>query len=189
MNKKLFERKISSEKIFKGEIVELYVDKVKLPNNKIVTREKVTHPGAVCIVPISKEGKIMLVKQFRYPLGITLLEIPAGKLGKNEDPRDCAIRELKEEIGAEGGRIIHLIDFYTSPGFCDEILYLYLALNFEKKENNLDDEFLEVFELKLTDAPSFIENGKIKDAKTIIGILLARDYFSRRVKIDKKSKK
>jgi len=96
MNKELFERKISSERIFKGEIVELYVDKVKLPNNKIVTREKVTHPGAVGIVPISKEGKIMLVKQFRYPPGITLLEIPAGKLGKGEDPRDCAARELTE---------------------------------------------------------------------------------------------
>ena len=190
MNKKLFEKKISSEKIFKGEIVELYVDKVKLPNNKIVTREKVTHPGAVGIVPISKEGKIMLVKQFRYPLGSTLLEIPAGKLGKGEDPRDCAIRELKEEIGAEGGRLIHLVDFYTSPGFCDEILYLYLALDFEKKENNLDDdEFLEVFELKLIDAPSFIENGNIKDAKTIIGILLSRDYLSRMVKIGEKSKK
>jgi len=180
MNKKLFEIKISSEKIFKGKIVELYVDKVKLPNNKIVTREKVTHPGAVCIVPITKEGKIMLVKQFRYPTDSTLLEIPAGKLGSGEDPRNCAARELKEEIGAEGGRLIHLADFYTSPGFCDELMYLYLALGFEKKENNLeDDEFLEVFELKLEDAHSFIGSGKIKDAKTIIGILLARDYLSR----------
>jgi len=186
MNKKLFEEKISSEKIFKGKIIELYVDKVKLPNNKIVTREKVTLPGAACIVPISKEGKIMLVKQFRYPPGSILLEIPAGKLGKGEDPRDCAARELKEEIGAEGGRLIHLVDFYTSPGFCDEILYLYLALDFERKENNPDDdEFLEIFELKLEDAASFIENGKIKDAKTIIGILLAGDYLSRSVKIDK----
>ena len=190
MNKELFERKISSERIFKGEIVELYVDKVKLPNNKIVTREKVTNPGAVGIVPISKEEKIMLVKQFRYPPGITLLEIPAGKLGKGEDPRDCAVRELKEEIGAEGGRLIHLVDFYTSPGFCDEILYLYLALDFEKKENNPDDdEFLEVLELKFRDASSFIKNGKIKDAKTIIGILLAEDYLSRRVKISEKGKK
>ena len=190
MNKELFERKISSERIFKGEIVELYVDKVKLPNNKIVTREKVAHPGAVGIVPISKEGKIMLVKQFRYPLGSTLLEIPAGKLGKGEDPRDCAARELKEEIGAEGGRLIHLVEFYTSPGFCNEILYLYLAINFEKRGNNLDsDEFLQIVELKMIDALSFIKNGKIKDAKTIIGILLARDYLKRDAKIGEKSKK
>jgi len=190
MNKELFERKISSERIFKGEIVELYFDKVKLPNNKIVTREKVTLLGAACIVPISKEGKIILVEQFRYPTGKTLLEIPAGKLGIGEDSRSCAVRELKEEIGAEGGRLIHLVDFYTSPGFCDEILYLYLALDFERKENNPDDdEFLEIFELKLEDAVSFIEKGKIKDAKTIAGILLARDYLSRSVKIDRKIKK
>jgi len=190
MNKELFERKISSEKIFKGEIVELYVDKVKLPNNKIATREKVTHPGAVGIVPINKEGKIMLVKQFRYPLNSVLLEIPAGKLGKNEAPLDCAARELKEEIGAESGKLVHLITFYTSPGFCNEILYLYLAINFEKRGNNLDnDEFLQIVELKMIDALSFIENGKIKDAKTIIGILLARDYLKRDAKIGEKSKK
>src|SRR4030042_1154736 len=179
MVKELYEKKISSEEIFKGEIVGLYVDRVKLPNNKIVTREKVTHPGAVGIIPVSKEGKIILVKQFRYPLGRVLLEIPAGKLGKNENSRDCAKRELKEEIGAAGGKLIHLTTFYTSPGFCNEILYLYLAIDFERKENNLDeDEFLTVVELKMKDALDYIENGKIKDAKTIIGVLLSRDYLN-----------
>jgi ADP-ribose pyrophosphatase len=189
MNRKLYEKKISSKEIFKGEIVRLFVDKVKLPNNKIAVREKVTHPGAVGIVPINKEGKIILVKQFRYPLNNVLMEIPAGKLGKNEAPLNCARRELREEIGATGGELIHLTTFYTSPGFCDEILYLYLVIDFEKKENNLDDdEFLKVVELKMKDALSYIENGKLKDAKTIIGILLARDYLSGNIKIDKKSK-
>src|SRR4030042_4689127 len=179
MVKELYEKKISSEEIFKGEIVGLYVDRVKLPNNKIVTREKVTHPGAVGIIPVSKDGKIILVKQFRYPLGSVLLEIPAGKLGKNENSMDCARRELKEEIGAAGGKLIHLSTFYTSPGFCDEILYLYLAIDFERKENNLDeDEFLTIVELKLKDALVYIKNGKIKEAKTIIGVLLSRDYLN-----------
>src|SRR4030043_1155887 len=145
--KKLSEKKISSKKIFGGKIIELFVDEVKLPNNKVVTREKVTHPGAVGIVPVNKEGKIMLVEQFRYPLESVLLEIPAGKLEKSESPLECAARELKEEIGATGGKLIHLTTFYTSPGFCDEILYLYLAIDFERKENNLDDdEFLQIVE-------------------------------------------
>jgi len=179
MKKKLFEKKISSKKIFGGKIIELYVDEVELPNNKVVTREKVSHPGAVGIVPLSKEGEIILVKQFRYPPGSVLLEIPAGKLSKNENAADCARRELKEEIGASGGRLIHLSTFYTSPGFCDEILYLYLAIDFERKENNLDeDEFLDVVELRMKDALTYIKNGKIKDAKTIIGILLSRDYLN-----------
>jgi len=179
MKKKLFEKRISSKKIFGGKIIELHVDEVELQNNKVVTREKVTHPGAVGIVPLNKEGKIILVKQFRYPTGSVLLEIPAGKMGKNENAADCARRELKEEIGASGGRLIHLSTFYTSPGFCDEILYLYLAIDFERKENNLDeDEFLDVVELRMKDTLTYIKNGKIKDAKTIIGILLSRDYLN-----------
>lgn len=179
MKKKLFEKKISSKKIFGGKIIELYVDEVELQNNKVVTREKVSHPGAVGIVPLSKEGKIILVKQFRYPTGGVLLEIPAGKMGKNENAADCARRELKEEIGAAGGKLMHLSTFYTSPGFCDEILYLYLATDFERKENNLEeDEFLDVIELKMKDALTYVKNGKIKDAKTIIGIILSRDYLN-----------
>ena len=185
MTKELYERKISSKTIFKGKIVRLYFDKVKLPNNKITTREKVTHPGAVGIVPFNKEGKIILVKQFRYPLGKVLIEIPAGKLDKNETPQSCATRELKEEVGAAGGKLIHLTTFHTSPGFCNEKLYLYLALDFKRKENNLDDdEFLEIIELKLEDAVSLIESGEIKDSKTIIGILLARDYLSGNFKVE-----
>jgi len=177
MKKKLFEKRISSKKIFGGKIIELHVD--ELQNNKVVTREKVTHPGAVGIVPLNKEGKIILVKQFRYPTGSVLLEIPAGKMGKNENAADCARRELKEEIGAAGGKLMHLSTFYTSPGFCDEILYLYLAIDFERKENNPEeDEFLVVVELKMKDALTYIKKGKIKDAKTIIGILLSRDYLN-----------
>jgi len=186
----LYEKKISSKNIFKGKIIKLYLDKVMLPNKRIVTREKVSHPGAVGIVPVNKKGKIILVKQFRYPVESTILEIPAGKLDRDEYPKDCARRELHEEVGAVGGKLIHLVTFYTSPGFSDEVLYLYLALDFERKENNLDDdEFLHVYELDLEDSAALIKDGRIKDAKTIIGILLAIDYLRKSFKIGQKNKK
>jgi len=179
----LFEKKISSKKIFSGKIIELYFDKIKLPNNKIATREKVTHPGAVGIIPVNSQEEVFLVKQYRYPLENILIEIPAGKLDKNESPINCARRELKEEIGAFGGKLIHVSTFYTSPGFCDEILYLYLALDFDVKENNLDhDEFLQIIRIKLEDCLKLIKENKIKDAKTIIGILLAERFLGNGIK-------
>ncbi len=190
MDKDLYEKKISSKEIFKGEIIELYLDKVKLPNNRTATREKVSHPGAVGVVPLDEKGNISLVKQFRYPIGKVLMEIPAGKLDKGEIPLDCARRELKEEIGAVGGKLIHLASYYSSPGFCDEIMHLYLAVNFVKKENNPeDDEFLQIVELKMEEVLSFMKSGKLKDAKTIIGILLARDYLIKNSKTDGENKK
>jgi len=187
MEKKLFEERISSKTIFEGKIVSLYFDRVKLPNNRITTREKVTHPGAVGIVPVNRSGEVILVKQYRYPVEDILIEIPAGKLDKNETPLNCAKRELEEEVGATGGSMVHLSTFHTSPGFCNEILYLYLALDFEITKNNLDDdEFLQIIKLKLVDILKLIENNEIKDAKTIIGILLAKKYFDN---IRQKSKK
>ncbi len=178
----LYEKKVNSKNIFTGKIIKLYLDNVMLPNKKIVTREKVSHPGAVGIVPVDRNRKVLLVKQFRYPVESTLLEIPAGKLDKNEKPIDCAIRELHEEVGAVGGKLINLASFYTSPGFSDEILYLYLAIDFKRKGNNLDeDEFLHVYEIDLEDTVSLIEKGKIMDAKTIIGIFLARDYINKNI--------
>ncbi len=184
---KLFEKKIQSKTIFKGEIVGLFLDRVKLPNDKIATREKVTHPGAVGIIPVDGKGRITLVKQFRYPVANITLEIPAGKLDKNETPLDCAIRELEEEIGAAGPTMVHLSTFYTTPGFCNEVLYLYLAKDFTRKNNKLDDdEFLEIVELDLKDSLDLIENGGIRDAKTIIGILLARDYLNGNYKVEPK---
>jgi ADP-ribose pyrophosphatase len=179
ISKKLKETKISSEEIFKGEIIKLNFDRVKLPDGKITTREKVSHPGAVAIVPLDKNGNIYFVKQFRYPVNKVLLEIPAGKIDRNENPLNSAKRELREEIGAAGGRLIHLTTFYSSPGFCNEIMHIYLAMDFIKKENNLEaDEFLEVIELRIEDALAYIKSGKIKDAKTIIGVLFAYDYIT-----------
>jgi len=188
LNKKLFEEKIDSKQIFSGQIVGLYYDSVKLPNGKTATREKVTHPGAVGIVPVTVDNKIILVKQYRYPVEDITIEIPAGKLDSGEKPSVCARRELEEEVGAVNGKLIHLSTFYTTPGFCDEVLHLYLATGFERTDNNLDeDEFLEIIEPGIEEAISWINNGKIKDSKTIIGILMARDFINGKLrKEDKK---
>lgn len=182
LENRLFEEKIDSKKIFNGQIVSLYYDKVKLSNGKTATREKITHPGAVGIVPVTGDNKIILVKQYRYPVEDITIEIPAGKLDKDEPPSICARRELEEEVGAVGGKFVLLSSFYTTPGFCNEVLHLYLATDFKRTANNLDDdEFLEIIEPELTVAMTWIKDGKIKDSKTIIGILMAKDFLNERL--------
>ncbi|MCL5771253.1 MAG: NUDIX hydrolase [Actinobacteria bacterium] len=172
------EKLLNSKKVFDGKIIKLFFDNVILPNNKIATREKVWHPGAVAIVPLTVENDIILIKQYRYPVGETLVEIPAGKLDKNEIPIDCARRELQEEVGAVGGNLVHLTSFYTTPGFSNEYLHLFLAINFEKKQNNPDeDEFLQIIKIPIKSSVDWIFEGKIKDAKSIIGILLTNEYI------------
>jgi ADP-ribose pyrophosphatase len=172
------EKLLNSKKVFEGKIIKLFFDDVILPNNKIATREKVWHPGAVGIVPLTVENEIILIKQYRYPVEETLVEIPAGKLDKNEIPIDCARRELQEEVGAVGGNLVHLTSFYTTPGFSNEYLHLFLAINFEKKQNNPDeDEFLQIIKIPIKSSADWIFEGKIKDAKSIIGILLANEYI------------
>ena len=179
MTKELEERKISSQKIFEGKIIKLFFDKVMLPNKKMATREKVWHPGAVAVVPLTSDNKIILIKQFRYPVEEVLIEIPAGKLDKDEEPFDCAKRELQEEIGAIGGKLMHLSSFHTTPGFSNEFLHLYLAVNFEQIENNPDeDEFLQILSVPVKECIDWVFEGKIKDAKSIIGILMANEYIN-----------
>ena len=178
MDKKLYEEKVSSREIFKGKILKLYFDQVRLPNNRITTREKVEHPGAVAVVPITNENEVILVKQYRYPVDTVLTEIPAGKLDGTEPPIECARRELKEEVGGQGGNFIHLAQIFTSPGFSSEKMDIYLVRDFEEKENNPDDdEFLHIIKIKLKDCLEMIKNGEINDAKSIIGIMMARDYL------------
>ncbi|MCL4385775.1 MAG: NUDIX hydrolase [Actinobacteria bacterium] len=178
MTENLTEKTLKSKKIFDGSVIKLFFDEVILPNHKIATREKVWHPGAVAVVPVTSDNEVILIKQFRYPVGEVLIEIPAGKLDKNEIPIECAKRELKEETGAFGGNFIHLTSFYTTPGFSSEFLHLYMAINFERKENNLDeDEFLQIIKIPLKDSFDWVFEGKIKDAKSIIGILMADKYL------------
>jgi len=178
MGKELIEIRIRSKKIFDGEILKLYLDEVRLPNGRKATREKVSHKGAVGIVPVTDKEHVILVRQYRYPVGEVTIEIPAGKIDRGEAPEICATRELAEEVGAVRGKLALLSSFYTTPGFCDEILHLFLATGFTRSENDLDDdEFLDIIDIDINTAVQWIGSGKIKDSKTIIGILMARDFL------------
>mgnify|MGYP001416522819 CR=1 FL=1 len=171
---KFEEKTIRTEKIFKGNIIEVQVDDVLLPNGETSKREIVKHPGAVAVIPITEDNKIVLVEQYRKPLEKTLFEIPAGMLEKNEQPLAAAVRELEEETGYTTKNLSFVTSFYTSPGFADEIIYLFITDSLEKLEQPVkgdDDEFIDIVELTLDEAKQFVEEGKIHDAKTRYAIL------------------
>jgi ADP-ribose pyrophosphatase len=170
---RLEEKTIKSDHIFSGRVISLQVDEVELPNGKTSKREIIKHPGAVAILPITNDGKIVMVEQFRKALERTLVEIPAGKLEKGENPLECARRELEEETGYVCEKLDWLISFYTSPGFADEIVHLYVATGLSKKEDaaQLDeDEFVNIVELFLAEAIQYVEEKKIYDAKTAYAV-------------------
>jgi ADP-ribose pyrophosphatase len=170
---RLEEKTIKSEKIFTGRVISLQVDDVELPDGKTSKREIIKHPGAVAVIPITDDGKIVLVEQYRKALERTIVEIPAGKLERGEDPKDSARRELEEETGYVCEKLEWLISFYTSPGFADEIIHLYLATGLTKKVNpaGLDeDEFINLLEVSLDDAKQYIKEQKIYDAKTAYAV-------------------
>lgn len=167
----LEEKTIRSQTIFTGRVIQLQVDEVRLPNGKTSTREIVKHPGAVAIIAITNENKLVLVRQFRKPLEKTILELPAGKLEAGEDPKVCAWRELEEETGYKAERMEHLVSFYTSPGFADEYLHIYCAKGLTKGEIQPDqDEFVELVELTFSECLDRIASGDICDAKTVAAI-------------------
>lgn len=173
MMKSLEEKTIKTEPVFSGRIIRLQVDEVELPNGNTSTREIVKHPGAVAVIPITSDNKIVMVEQYRKPMEKVLVEIPAGKLEKGEDPAYTAARELEEETGYESQSLEWLISFYTSPGFADEIVHLYVAKGLTKKKNaaSLDeDEFVNVLEVTLEEAIEFVKEQRVYDAKTAYAI-------------------
>lgn len=174
----LFEKTLESEVKYNGRILSVRKDRVLLPDGKEATREIVQHNGGVGVVAVTEDRKIILVKQFRKPTEEVLIEIPAGKLEINEDPEACAIRELEEETGKIPKSIKLLTKFYPSPGYSSEILYIYFSDKLENGRINLDEgEHVETFEVTFEEAINMIKSGEIKDAKTIIGILLAKDHI------------
>jgi ADP-ribose pyrophosphatase len=171
--KSLEEKTLSTEKIFNGKVISLQVDEVELPNGKKAMRELIKHPGAVAIIAITDENKLVLVEQYRKALGRTIVEIPAGKLEKGEEPLECAKRELEEETGYECQTLELVTSFYTSPGFADEIVHVYIAKGLTKKEDaaGLDeDEFVNLLEWSLEEAEDAIEAKQIYDAKTVFAV-------------------
>ncbi len=160
---------IKKEKIFEGVVFDVQVDQIIYDSGNESVREVVIHNGGAVVLPITDDGNLIFVKQFRYPFQKFLIEAPAGKLEKGEDPYECASRELTEETGYSSDNITKLGEVYTSPGFCDEILYLYLATNLTAGDHNREEgEFgMETFEYSLSEVGDMIKNGTIVDAKTI----------------------
>ena len=168
----LQEKTLESKTIFEGRIITLKNDTALLPNGSTAGREYIEHPGGVCVVPLTDNNEVLMVRQFRYPYKEVVLEIPAGKKDKGEEPLTTGKRELKEETGATAKKYIDLGKLYPSPGYCGEIIWMYGAKELEFGETNPDeDEFLEVEKIPLKKAVEMIINGEIKDAKTQAAIL------------------
>lgn len=162
------EKQIKSEIKYDGHVIEVYLDTVELENGKTAFRDVVRHKGAACVAPLTNNGELIFVRQYRYPLGRELLELPAGKLDtKDEDPYLCAIRELKEETGCTADNVEYMGDFISTAGFSDENIRLYLATGLHMGENNLDeDEFLDIEKIPLDEAVRMVMSGEIIDGKT-----------------------
>lgn len=169
---------INSEMAFNGKIINVKVDTISLPDGKTAKREVVIRGDATAIVPIDEKGNVILVEQYRHPVGDMVLEIPAGMLEEGEDPKVCAIRELEEETSFIAKDLIHITTMYPTVGFCTEKLHIYLAKDLEQGNFNFDDdEFIEVVKVPLEEAINMIYTGKIIDSKTIVGLLACKRFL------------
>ena len=172
------EQMISSERVFDGRIVRVRTDAVLLPNGRNATREVVEHRPSVVVVPIDADGNVILVRQYRYPAEQVLLEAPAGVVEESETPDDCAMRELQEEIGFSSRDLRALGGFWTSPGYCTEFMYAYLAKDLVPSRLQADaDESIEVERVSISRVSRLIRLGEIQDAKTIAALLMAVYLF------------
>jgi len=163
---------IDSKTVFRGKVFTVSVDTVQ-EGDATYQRDVVHHPGSAVIIPLFHDETVALVKQYRHPAVRYLLEVPAGTLEEREDPEIGAARELEEELGLVAGRLDLLSEFFVSPGFCEEKMWVYLATELTNTKQNLDeDEIIEVVKISLQEALEMISDGEIQDAKTIIALLL-----------------
>jgi len=171
----LTETQVSSRDIFKGYILDVKVDEIRQPDGNIGTRELIRHIGAVCVVPVTDDNKVIMENQYRYPIAQAIIEIPAGKLDAvDEDRLEAAQRELREETGYTADKWIDMGLYYPAPAYSDEKITMYLATGLHKGETDLDeDEFIEVMEIPIDDLVNDIMSGKITDGKTQVAILKA----------------
>jgi len=170
---------LGSERIFSGAVFDVVRDRLLDENGIEIVREVVRHPGGAGALPLFDDGRVALVRQYRHPARRELLEIPAGRIEDGEAPEVCATRELEQEIGFSAGRIDKLAEFYSTPGFCDEKLYVYLATDLTPSSRNLDhDELIEVVYLPFAEALKMAERSEIEDSKTIIALLMTEKLKS-----------
>lgn len=163
-------------KIYEGRVIDLNLEKVPLPDGKEVELEIIRHPGGACALPLHDNGDVTLIRQYRHAVGGMLWEVPAGRIDDGEDPLASAGRELKEETGLRAGRLEKLGEFIPTPGFCSEIVHLYLACDLEACEQELEeDEYIEVVRLPLDEAMEKVKRGEITDGKTVVSLFLAAD--------------
>ena len=173
---------VSSHRVHTGKIVHLDLDTVRFPDGSTGELEMFRHPGASAVLPFlsdpaGDDPQVLLVRQYRYASGGYLYEIPAGRLDPGEDPADCARRELQEETGCTAAQVERLTTIFTTPGFCDEQIHLFMAVGLTQGEHAREkDEFLEVETLPLSRALSLIESGEIRDSKTVVGLLYAAGF-------------
>jgi ADP-ribose pyrophosphatase len=173
---------VSSKRVYTGRIISLDVDTVRFPDGSTGELEMIRHPGASAVVPFlsdpsGKDPQVLMIRQYRYAADGYLYEIPAGRLDKDEQPRDCAARELKEETGCTAEQIEHLVSIYTTPGFTDEKIHIFMATGLVPGETKHEsDEFLDLEPMLLSRALGMVEAGEIEDAKTALGLLYAAGF-------------
>ena len=172
-------RIVKSEVIYRGKVFTTKVDQIEYSSSNKAVREVAEHPGGAVVVPVTEDEKIVMITQHRYPINKILLELPAGKLDKNENPLHCAARELEEETGYKSDNIKELGSIYTTPGYSNEKLWIYIAKKLKPGKHNREEgeSGMEVFELTLSEVEQKINNGEIVDGKTICGIFLAKNYL------------
>jgi len=178
--------RVKWSRVYTGKIISLDVDSVRFPDGSIGELEMIRHPGASAIVPFlsdprGEDPQVLMIRQYRYAADGYLYEIPAGRLNEGENPRDCAARELKEETGCTAELFDHLLTIYTTPGFTDEKIHLFMATGLVAGETKHEvDEFLDLHPMRLSRALEMVEAGEIHDAKTVIGLLFAAGFRSGR---------
>jgi ADP-ribose pyrophosphatase len=178
--------KVESRRVYTGKIISVDVDTVRFPDGSTGELEMIRHPGASAIVPFlsdprGEDPQVLMIRQYRYAADGYLYEIPAGRLDQGENPRDCAVRELKEETGCTAEHFDHLLTMYTTPGFTNEKIHLFMATGLVAGETKHEvDEFLDLHPMRLSRALEMVEAGEIQDAKTVIGLLFAAGFRSGR---------
>jgi ADP-ribose pyrophosphatase len=172
--KDLKEHRLSSKLVYDGRLLKVRSDTVRLPNGASAEREYIVHPGAVAVIAVTDAGELVMERQFRYPLGRDMIEIPAGKIDPGEDPLATARRELREETGYTASEWTHVATINIAIAYSDEHIEIYLAQDLKHEQAKLDDEeFLEVFTLPLASALAWVREGKITDSKTVAGLFWA----------------